>query len=54
MVLLQDWASHDWCSGSVDAETAQLGYTPAEPTSRNLVRLLQPHPGHWGPLQEQG
>ena len=41
MVLLQDWASDEWCSGALDKETAELGYTPSEPTSRNLVRLLQ-------------
>ena len=40
MVLLQDWASHEWCGGAFDPETAKLGYTPSEPTSRNLVRLL--------------
>jgi len=41
MILLQDWASEEWCKGPVDQETAELGYTPNEPTSRNLVRLLQ-------------
>lgn len=41
MVLLQDWASDEWCKGPFDQETADLGYTPSEPTSRNLVRLLQ-------------
>lgn len=41
MILLQDWASHEWCSGPFDRETAELGYTPGEPTSRNLARLLQ-------------
>jgi hypothetical protein len=40
MLLLQDWASDEWCKGPFDPETAELGYSPSEPTNRNLVRLL--------------
>jgi restriction system protein len=41
MILLQDWASHDWCSGAFDPKTAEAGYTASEPTSKNLNCLLQ-------------
>lgn len=41
MVLLQDWSSHENMNGSLDEEARDLGYTPSEPTNRNLARLLK-------------
>jgi hypothetical protein len=41
MVLLQDWCSHESLSGPLDEAARDLGYTPSEPTNRNLARLLQ-------------
>lgn len=40
MILLQDWSSHDALSGRLDIGARDLGYTPSEPTFRNLERLL--------------
>jgi restriction system protein len=39
-ILLQDWASEENLSGPFDREAALLGYTPAVPTNKNLVKLL--------------
>jgi hypothetical protein len=41
MVLLQDWSSHDELNRGLDEETVRLGYSPTQPTSRNLERLLK-------------
>jgi len=41
MVLLQDWSSHENLSGPLDEDARDLGYTPGEPTNRNLARLLK-------------
>jgi len=41
MVLLQDWSSHQNLSGPIDEGARGLGYSPSEPTNRNLVRLLK-------------
>jgi uracil-DNA glycosylase len=41
MVLLQDWSSHENLSGPIDEMARDFGYTPTEPTSRTLARLLQ-------------
>lgn len=45
MLILQDWSSHDRLVGEFDADAGALGHTPALPTNRNLVRLLQAHLG---------
>src|SRR5262245_49575735 len=43
MVLLQDWASHDYLSGPLDRDAATIGYTPWRSTNKNLIELLQKH-----------
>ena len=40
-VLLQDWSSDLALSGPIDWEAKRLGYTPTEPTNRNLSELLK-------------
>jgi uracil-DNA glycosylase len=44
-VLLQDWSSDERLSGRFDECARDLGYTPALPTNRNLVALLETHFG---------
>jgi hypothetical protein len=41
LVLLQDWASHDFLSQPVDDEVAKLGHRPSLQTNKNLRRLLE-------------
>jgi restriction system protein len=41
MVMLQDWASHDYMRGAYNPTTVTLGYTPSGPTNINLTRLLR-------------
>src|SRR5687767_4898767 len=41
MILLQDWSSDDELSQGLDDETQRLGYTPSQPTARNLALLLE-------------
>src|ERR1019366_945036 len=41
MVVLQDWSSDEELSRGLDESTRRLGYTPTQPTSRNLERLLK-------------
>jgi uracil-DNA glycosylase len=45
MVLLQDWSSDEELSRGLDESTRRLGYTPTQPTSCNLERLLKNHFG---------
>ena len=40
MVLLQDWSGADSLSRAIDVGARDLGYTPKEPTNKNLQRLL--------------
>ena len=40
MVLLQDWSGAKSLRGRLDVGARDLGYTPKEPTNRNLERLL--------------
>ncbi|MEX2492213.1 MAG: hypothetical protein WD425_10675 [Nitrospirales bacterium] len=43
MVFLQDWTSESSIRGPVDCDSITLGYSPALPTNRNLIRLLKTH-----------
>jgi hypothetical protein len=45
MVFLQDWTSDESIRRGRDEDCITLGYTPALPTNRNLIRLLQTHFG---------
>jgi restriction system protein len=45
MVFLQDWTSDESIRRGRDEDCITLGYTPALPTNRNLIRLLQAHFG---------
>src|SRR6266496_4304713 len=40
MVMLQDWASDEFLSGTFHEPSAKLGHTPSLPTNRTLSRLL--------------
>lgn len=44
-ILLQDWVSHDFLAGPVDADLIRYGRKPSLPTNRNLDRLLETHLG---------
>lgn len=41
LVLLQDWSSDSELSGPIDEDAARCGYTPTQPTTKNLIRLLE-------------
>lgn len=43
MVLLQDWASHEWLSAPFRPDAAELGHDPSLPTNKNLKELLRAH-----------
>ena len=41
MLVLQDWSSDEELRQGLDEDTMRLGYDAAQPTSRNLERLLK-------------
>lgn len=43
VIVLQDWASHDWMISHRDPEDKRLGYSPESRTNINLIDLLKRH-----------